>query len=208
MRRKRRRKKSKRDPLAELWSEDPRRRSDAVGELQESLVHQGTVYEHTAAAVSGVADAALGDVVGRDDRLWLILLLAWIAGGSGRIDDVRTSHEAVRERLGEFLERLEREPDASVQVALAVLAAQFPEDAEKSLPLLELREGLMFDLAVAALGGAADAEDLLARLPDPYNDAEDVAELRARLTEEDDPRAVYRDILDDVCGTAIELRSS
>ena len=68
----------RRNPLDELWSDDPKRRSEAVEELHEELIHQGTVYAHTAPAVPGIADAALGDVVGRNDRIWLILLLAWI----------------------------------------------------------------------------------------------------------------------------------
>ena len=199
------------DPLADLWSEDPERRAAAVGELQEKLWHQGTVYEHTAPAVPGVADAALGDVVGHDDRLWLILLLAWIAGGNGRRDDVQAARAAVRERLGEFLQRLDRERDASTRVALAVLAAQFPEAADESLARLQQhtggRDSLMFELAAAAVGGDADAEDLFARLPEDHYDDEDVAELRTRRADARDPREVYRDILDNVCGGAIKLQS-
>ena len=44
------------------------------------------MYEATAPAVPFLADAALGDVVGRDDRIWLVLLLAWIADGTSYLD--------------------------------------------------------------------------------------------------------------------------
>jgi hypothetical protein len=91
-----------------------------------------------------LADAALGDVVGRDDRIWLVLLLAWIADGTscldvhqGLIDGaihrdelarelewVRDARAAVRARLADFLRYLDEEDDPSVQVALAQLSGR------------------------------------------------------------------------------------
>jgi hypothetical protein len=184
-----------------------------VGVLQETLWHQGTVYAHTAPAVPGIAEAALGDTVGREDRIWLVLLLAWIAAGTGRSADVRASRDAVRAWLPDLLTRLEREDDEGTQLALADLAAQFPEAADESHPLLRglvEREPsdprrLALELALAALGGDADCEALLSRLPDDYYDEEDVAELRARLTDATETREVYREILDDIVGAAIDI---
>ena len=219
-----------------LWSEDAEVRSEAVGTLQERLWHQGTVFEVTAPAVPFVADAALGDVVSRDDRIWLVALLAWIASGSSYHDShrgffesrglhvaeevverelgwVRDAHEAVRRRLPEFLRRLDDERDPSVQVVLSLLAAQFPEDAEAAVPhirpLFEAEHAdprrLVLELALAALGARVDPEDLLRRLPEDYYDAEDVDALRQRLAAAVDAREVYRDILDNVVGVAIEV---
>jgi hypothetical protein len=219
-----------------LWSEDAEGRSEAVGTLQERLWHQGTVFEVTAPAVPFVADAALGDVVSRDDRIWLVALLAWIASGSSyhdahrgffesrgrRVDEavierelgwVRDARVAVRRRLPEFLDRLTAEPDASLQIVLAELAAQFPEDADDALPrvrqLVDAESGetrrLVLELAAAALGAAADRDDLLRRLPRDYYDAEDVDQLRRRFASAADERDVYREILDNVVGIAIDL---
>jgi hypothetical protein len=222
--------------IRDVWSDDPDVRGEGVQVLQEHLLHQGTVFEVTAAAVPFVADAALGDVVGRDDRIWLVLLLAWIASGSSFLDAhrefleergqavdphelerelawVRTARSAVRQRLPEFLDRLAGERDPGTQVALAVLAAQFPECAGESAPHLRRivdaeptdPRRLVLELAVAAATGEADAEDLFRRLPSDYYGPEDVGELRGRLAAGADPADVHRQVLDDVVGVAIDL---
>jgi hypothetical protein len=152
-------------------------------------------------------------VVGRDDRLWLILLLAWIAGGTGRRADVEAARAAVRVQLPQFQARLDVERDPSLQVALAQLAAQFPEDAEESRPRLqrlvaaetEDPRRLVLEIALAAVGGEVDEDNLLRRLPDDYYDREEVAELRKRL-ERDEHAEVYRDILDSISGSAMKLK--
>ncbi|MFL6029723.1 MAG: hypothetical protein ACJ74D_06830 [Gaiellaceae bacterium] len=203
------------DPLADLSSHDPSRRSAAVGELQETLVHQGTVSSQAAAAVPAVADAALGAAVGRDDRLWLILLLAWIAGGTGKRSDVEAARAALHERLPKLLARFDDEQDPSLQIALATLAAQFPEDAEHSRPRVERLiaaqaddpRRVVLEVACAALGGDVDDADILRRLPDDYYDGEERAELRERLAH-DDRSDVFRDVLDNISGAAIRLEGS
>jgi hypothetical protein len=225
--------------LRDLEAESARKRATAVGFLQEHLWHQGTVYEVSAPAVPFVADAALGPSVGRDDRIWLILLLTSIADGSSYLDVhreldeeedipadeaelqrelgwVNDAREAVRQRLPEFIGRLRTEADVSTQVALAQLAAQFPERANESLALVEeLAERepdeprkLVLELAVAAIGGTADREDLLRRLPDDYYDSEETDEIANRLVEAEDAKCVYREILENVIGAAIEFESS
>ena len=133
-----------------LWSDDAEARANAVTMLQQNLWHQGAVYEVTAPAVPFVADAALRNIVSREDRIWLVALLAWIASGSSALRNhrgfleswghpvadsdvqrelgwVRDAHEAVRRRLPEFLARLDVETDPSTQIVLALLAAQFPK---------------------------------------------------------------------------------
>ena len=160
-----------------------------------------------------MAEAALGETVAREDRIWLILLLAWISAGTGRSDDVRAARDAVRARLPDLLTRLEREDDEGTQLALADLAAQFPEAADDSRPLLlglVEREPndprrLALELALAALGGDTSSEALLSRLPDDYYDDEEVAELRGRFADVTDVREVYRDILDNVIGAAVDV---
>jgi hypothetical protein len=220
--------------LRDLWSHDAGTRANAVGALQENLWHQGTVYEVTAPAVPYLADAALGDVVGRDDRIWLIELLAWIAAGSSylavhreymeevgeqvneddveqELDWVSAARDAVRRRLPEFLARLDTETDPSIQIALVDLAVQFPEDAGETRPRVSRlaehedddRRRVVLQIALAALGADVDREHLLSRLPGDYYAAEDVEELRTRLAGGEDERAVYRDILDDICGAEI-----
>jgi hypothetical protein len=163
--------------------------------------------------VPGLAEAALGDAIGREDRIWLLLLLASIAGGTGRSADVRAARDAVRAWLPDLLTRLQREDDEGTQLALADLAAQFPESADESRPLLQGlldREPndprrLVFELALAALGGDADCEALLSRLPDDYYDEVEVAELRARLAHASDTREVYREVVDNIIGAAIDV---
>ena len=218
-----------------LWSDDAEARANAVTVLQQNLWHQGAVYEVTAPAVPFVADAALRNIVSREDRIWLVALLAWIASGSSALRNhrgfleswghpvadsdvqrelgwVRDAHEAVRRRLPEFLARLDVETDPSTQIVLALLAAQFPEDAEEArariLPLFEgERDGrrrLVLELALAALGAEVDREDLLSRLPRDYYDPDDLDELRRRLAAAGE-REVYREILDNVVGVAIDV---
>ncbi len=206
------RQKAVRNALRDLWSDDAKKRSNAVGFLQDHLWHQGTVYEVTAPAVPFLADAALGDVVGRDDRIWLISLLSWIAGGSsGREADLEAARRAAHERLPEFLTRLHAEADSSVQVAIADFAARFPDDSGESRPRLQrLVDGessdprrLVLQAALGAVGGDVDTEDVLRRLPDDkYYGEEDMPELRERFRSED-PADVFRDILDDIVGAAI-----
>ena len=218
-----------------LWSDDAEARANAVTILQQNLWHQGAVYEVTAPAVPFVADAALRNIVSREDRIWLVALLAWIASGSSALRNhrgfleswghpvadsdvqrelgwVRDAHEAVRRRLPDFLARLDVETDPSTQIVLALLAAQFPEDAEEArahiLPLFEAerdgRRRLVLELALAALGAEVDREDLLSRLPRDYYDPDDLDELRRRLAAAGG-REVYRDILDNVVGVAIDV---
>lgn len=198
--------------LRDLWSDDAKTRSNAVGFLQDHLWHQGTVYEVTAPAVPFLAEAALGDVVGRDDRIWLISLLSWVAdGSSGREVDLETAHRAAHERLPGFLTRLDVEDDPSVQVALADLAARFPEDGPESRPRLQrLVDGessdprrLVLQAALGAVGGDVDTEDVLRRLPDDYYGEEDMPELRKRFGSEEAAADVFRDILDNIVGAAI-----
>ena len=225
--------------LRDLQAESAGKRAAAVGFLQEHLWHQGSVYEVSAPAVPFVADAALGPSMGRDDRIWLIVLLASTANGTSYLDVhrelneeegmpvdetelerelrwVSDAREAVRQRLPEFIGRLRTENDSSTQIALAELAAQFPERANESLALVEeLAERepddprkLVLELAVAAIGGAADREDLLRRLPDDYYDSKETEEIAKRLLDAEDARCVYREILEDVIGAAIEFESS
>ena len=206
------RQKGVRNALRDLWSDDAKARSDAVGFLQDHLWHQGTVYEVSAPAVPFLADAALGDVVGRNDRIWLIALLSWIAdGSSGRETDVEAARRAARERLPEFLARLDAESDPSVQVALVDFAARFPDESSESRPRLgRLVDGessdprrLVLQAALGAVGGDVDTEDVLRRLPDDnYYGEEDMPELRERFRSED-PADVFRDILDNIVGAAI-----
>jgi hypothetical protein len=200
------------DALRDLWSDDPAARAAAVGALQEALWHQGTVYEVTAPAVPFVADAALGDPLGRDDRIWLILLLAWIAGGTSRwADDAR---EAVRARLSDFLARLDAETDPGTQVALVDLVAQFPEAAAQARPRVEgLLENepddgrrVVLTVALAALGGPVEQEEVLRGIPDEYYDEEEIEEFRQRLGAEG--RDVYRDILDNILDCAITFENA
>jgi DNA-binding transcriptional ArsR family regulator len=218
------------DALRDLWSVDSATRAEAVSFLQENLWHQRTVYEVTAPAVPFLADAALGDVVGRDDRIWLVLLLAWIADGTSYLDVhqglidgaidrdelarelewVRDARAAVRARLADFLRYLDEEDDPSVRVALAQLSAQFPEDGEESRPRLQrlvvaetddLRR-LVLQLALGAVGGHLDVDDALRRLPDEYYGDEDIVELRERFRSESET-VVFRDIVDNISGAAI-----
>ncbi|OLD98121.1 MAG: hypothetical protein AUG91_09855 [Actinobacteria bacterium 13_1_20CM_4_69_9] len=189
-----------------------------------------SVDSATAPAVPFLADAALGDVVGRDDRIWLVLLLAWIADGTSYLDVhqglidgaidrdelarelewVRDARAAVRARLADFLRYLDEEDDPSVQVALAQLSAQFPEDGEESRPRLQrvvvaetddLRR-LVLQLALGAVGGHLDVDDALRRLPDEYYGDEDIVELRERFRSESET-VVFRDIVDNISGAAI-----
>jgi hypothetical protein len=121
----------------------------------------------TAPAVPFVADAAVGDVVSREDRIWLVALLGWIAAGSSYL-----------EAHGVDLEGAGRSPDET-----------------------ELAE----ELAGGALGEDVDRADLLRRLPEDYYDTEGVEELRGRLAEAADEREVYREILEEVAGLAIDV---
>jgi hypothetical protein len=91
----------------------------------------------TAPAVPFVAVAAVGDVVSREDRIWLVAVLGWIAAGSSYL-----------EAHGVDLEGAGRSPDEA-----------------------ELAE----------------------------------EELRGRLAEAADEREVYREILEEVAGLAIDV---
>jgi hypothetical protein len=197
--------------IRSLWSGGEGERAGAVGELQEKLWHQGTVYEVTAPAVPFIAEAALGDVVGRDDRIWLILLLAWIAGGTSRW--AGAARDAAKNSLPGFLERLDAETDPGLQIALVDLAAQFPEDAEASRPRISrLLDGedeeprrVVLEVALAALGADVDRDDLLERLPRDYYGQEEITDLRHRFEHDDDELAVYRELLQDISGAVITL---
>jgi hypothetical protein len=116
----------------------------------------------------------------------------------------------VHERLPEFLARLDEEDDASVQVALAELAAQFPEDGEASRPRLQRllgaeaddRRRLVLEAAFAAVGGDVD-DDVLCRIPSDYFDDEEIEELRLALAAGEPRTEIYRRILDNIAGVAI-----
>ena len=195
--------------IRSLWSTDEGERAAAVGELQEKLWHQGTVYEVTAPAVPFIAEAALGNVVGRDDRIWLILLLVWIADGTSRW--ASAVHDAVKEWLPAFHERLDAEADPSLQIALVELAAQFPEEAETSRPrvsrLLESeadgRRRIVLEVALAALGADVDLDDLLERLPEDFYGQKEIADLRDGFEHDGDQLALYREVLQDISGAVI-----
>lgn len=64
---------------------------------------------------------------------------------------------------------------------------------------------LVLELAVGALGGDVDRADLLRRLPEDYYDEEGVEELRGRFAEAADEHEVYREILEEVAGVAIDV---
>jgi hypothetical protein len=200
--------------LDDLRSNDDKERASAVGFLMEHLWHQGTVYEVTAPAVPFLADAALGEVAKREDRIWLISLLTSIASGTSSVDRLASAaREAVHTRLPEFLARLGSEQDPSLQVLLAELAAQFPEAGAESRPLLRrlLEEEskdprrLVLEVAYCAVGGQVELEDLFSRLSRDHYDDEEVAELRERLARCDARAEVFRDVLENVVGTAVDV---
>ena len=100
----------------------------------------------------------------------------------------------------------------AVQVALAQLSAQFPEDGEESRPRLQrlvvaetddLRR-LVLQLALGTVGGHLDVDDALRRLPDEYYGDEDIVELRERFRSESET-VVFRDIVDNISGAAITI---
>ncbi|BDG04388.1 hypothetical protein [Anaeromyxobacter oryzae] len=170
--------------LRAIAAGDATARRAALEALHETIWHQGTVYEATAAAVPFLLELAARP--GAPDRDAVTVLLGLVAQGQSyhavhapsRRDEVarelgwvRAARAAVREGVAAAVALL-RDPDAAVRRAAAYLLSCLPEDVERSRPALrdalasagDATERAAAGLALAILGElATDAFDPGAR---------------------------------------------
>ena len=145
--------------IRDLTSRRRKRRERALYELFGNIHHQGTVYSATAAAVPFLAELLRSDDTDPRVRVELAGLLQAIAGGSSYLDVHRPLFQEGGETidedtLAEELTRVRAARDAvgdelpslapligtgsrELSLSVAALAARFPEQAERALPLVQ-----------------------------------------------------------------------
>ena len=144
--------------IRDLTARSRKRRERALYELFGNIHHQGTVYSATAPAVPFLAELVRSEETDARVRVELTWLLEAIAGGSSYLDahrplieqDGETVDEddlaqelewvrAAREAVGAELPSLAPLISAGgeeLSLSVAILAARFPDEAERTLPLV------------------------------------------------------------------------
>ncbi|MEX2556198.1 MAG: hypothetical protein WEB06_11260 [Actinomycetota bacterium] len=199
------------DNLRALVSGDARAARVALQELGTSLLHQGSIYEATAAAVPFLAEIALEPSIPERIRVQVLVMLAAAANPYFFGDVERACRDAVSRALPQ-LERLLEEQTivglAAAEVFGMVPASQRPAPA----PLLRLRDAvpggslrIALDIAIARIEGE-DAQ--------PYVEALSMIDLtfrgRREVWEDATSDQIERSAIDLVLESAIseELRRS
>lgn len=146
---------------------------EAFGDLYASLVHQGSTYPASVAALPFLVDIALDRAApGRCGALWLLGACAraiadHFGTGPAEGDPLgREARAALADAARELLP-LAADPDAEVRASVYEIAAHLVDDADEVVPLLRARFGLEDDgrAAVALMGplsrhGALTGADL------------------------------------------------
>jgi hypothetical protein len=147
--------------LRSLLSSDPEEREKAVCELFSNIWHQGTIYEATIFAVPFLIELLASP--GTPDKQSIACLLASIATGTGNLrqlsesqwksifakqgkdfeterrrdaDITRRVHEAVRAALPLLVPFLS-DPAPDLRICIPPALAEFPDNKETNLPVLE-----------------------------------------------------------------------